>query len=113
MKKYALIINEETKVCGVGLGSNSRFYQSIGMELIEVEQAYNGSWYIKGYAPQRPQEDINAERIAELKKLLADTDYIVIKLAEGVATTAEYADILANRKIWRTEINELEETNNG
>ena len=54
MKKYAKIINEETKQCEVGLGTNSAFYQSIGMTEMEVEQAYNGSWYLQGYAPEKP-----------------------------------------------------------
>lgn len=56
MIKYAKIINEETKACEVGLGTNTAFYASIGMEEMEVEQAYNGGWYLKGYAPEKPQE---------------------------------------------------------
>lgn len=56
MKKYAKIINEETKACEVGIGTNAKFYQSIGMTEMEVEQAYNGGWYLQGYAPQKPQE---------------------------------------------------------
>ena len=31
------------------------FYKSIGMTEMEVEQAYNGAWYLKGYAPQKPE----------------------------------------------------------
>ena len=54
MKKYAKIINEETKLCEVGVGTNSKFYKSIGMIEMEVEEAYNGSWYVKGYAPEKP-----------------------------------------------------------
>lgn len=53
-------------------------------------------------------EEIKANRIAELKRLLADTDYAVIKIAEGEATKEEYAETLANRKAWRTEVNALE-----
>ena len=49
---YAKIINNETKQCEVGLGTNSAFYKSIGMTEIEVEQAYDGQWYLKGYAPE-------------------------------------------------------------
>lgn len=65
MKKYAKVINEETKQCEVGLGTNSNFYQSIGMTEMEVEQAYDGSWYVKGYAPEKPEptkEEIQAFR---------------------------------------------------
>lgn len=54
MKKYAKIVNEETKLCEVGLGTNSKFYKSIGMTEMDVEQAYNGLWYVKGYAPEKP-----------------------------------------------------------
>lgn len=66
MKKYAKIINEETKACEVGLGTNSNFYQSIGMIEQEVEQAYDGNWYLAGYAPQKPLEEIKAKKRAEI-----------------------------------------------
>lgn len=54
MIKYAKIVNEETKECQVGTGTNVKFYQSIGMAEMDVEQAYNGFWYVKGYAPEKP-----------------------------------------------------------
>lgn len=54
MKKYAKIVNQETKLCEVGLGTNVEFYESLGMTEMDVEQAYNGSWYVKGYAPEEP-----------------------------------------------------------
>jgi hypothetical protein len=40
----------------------------------------------------------NEERIRTLKKLLADTDYIAIKIAEGVASASGYADKIAQRQ---------------
>ncbi len=49
-----------------------------------------------------------AERIAALKCKLSETDYAVIKIAEGAATTADYADLIAQRQTWRAEINDLE-----
>ena len=66
MKKYAKIVNEETKVCDVGTGTNTAFYQSIGMTEMEVEQAYNGEWYLKGYAPAKPEPTIE-ERVAKME----------------------------------------------
>ena len=45
--------------------------------------------------------------ILDLKKKLADTDYIACKIAEGAATLEEYAEIRAQREEWRTQINEL------
>ena len=47
------------------------------------------------------------ERIAWLKQQLADTDYTVIKIAEGAAALEEYADVIAQRRAWRAEINDL------
>ena len=39
MKKYAKIVDNNTKACEVGVGTNTDFYKSIGMELLDVEQA--------------------------------------------------------------------------
>ena len=72
----------------------------------------------KRYEPTEEQKAKieKARRIAELKKKLADTDYIVLKIAEAQAygeteKVAElkttYATELANRKAWREQINEL------
>lgn len=47
------------------------------------------------------------ERISELKGLLASTDYIAAKIAEGAATREEYEGKLAERQSWRDEINTL------
>ena len=69
MKKYAIIIDEDTKVCQVGLGDNVEFYQSLGFEEMEVEQAWNGDWYVLGYAPQKPLEAYKQEKLNELRIL--------------------------------------------
>lgn len=55
MKKYARIINQETKLCEVGIGTNYSFYEAIGMTKMDVEQAYDGQWYLAGYAPPPPE----------------------------------------------------------
>lgn len=59
--------------------------------------------------PQPSEEEIKQQRIEELKGLLVETDYVVIKIMEGEATEEEYAEVLANRKLWRKEINELQQ----
>ena len=55
-----------------------------------------------------PESERRANRIAELKAKLAATDYVVIKIAEGAATLADYAATIAGREEWRAEINRLE-----
>lgn len=66
MIKYAKITDEETKQCEVGLGTNADFYKSIGMSEMGVEQAWNGLWYIEGYAPDKPQE-IKEQEVREVR----------------------------------------------
>lgn len=73
----------------------------------EVEQGYDGALYVKGFAPEKPQELINAERIAELKQLLEGSDYKAIKYAEGLVSEEEYAKTKAQRQAWREELNSL------
>ena len=75
---YAKIINEETKACEVGTGTNTEFYRSIGMSEMEVEQAYDGSWYLKGYAPEKPTEQKETEVRAVRNQYLEQTDKYMI-----------------------------------
>jgi len=114
MLKYAKVVNNETKACEVGLGTDSVFYQSIGMTEQDVEQAWDGGWYLTGYAPSKPQAIINAEEVADLKQRLANSDYAIVKIAEAdtpeeqQALREQYAVLIAQRKAWRERINELE-----
>ena len=66
MIKWAKIIDEDSKIVRIGVGVNDEFYASIGMTEMEVEQAYNGSWYLKGYAPEKPEPTIQ-DKIFELE----------------------------------------------
>lgn len=72
-------------------------YRLTHPEYQEIQKSYSGN--------------IPALRVVHLKARLADTDYVVTKIAEAVDQTAlraEYADILKGRKMWRDEINSLE-----
>lgn len=76
MIKYAKIIDEETKLCEVGVGTNIEFYQSIGMTEMDVEQSYNDQWYIVGYAPEEPEKTYIEKRIAEYPDITEQLDMI-------------------------------------
>lgn len=81
MIKYAKVINEETKECQVGIGTNTAFYQKIGMSELDVEQAYNGAWYVAGYAPEEPE----AEKKERAKKeLIAELDALDLKCIRAI-----------------------------
>lgn len=73
----------------------------------------------KVYVPTAEEKEAaeKAKKIAEYKKYLEDTDYVVLKMSECLAdgntgaVTAiktEYAEQLAKRKEARNKINELE-----
>lgn len=99
MLKYAKITNQETKQCDVGIGTNTAFYESIGMTEMDVEQAYNGSWYVKGYAPEKPAptyEEIDKLRIQYRKEHIDDkTIARMRKTANGTWTEQDEQDYLA------------------
>ena len=63
MITYAQIVDEQTKLVVVGTGTDNSYYQSIGMVPMDVEQAYNGAWYVKGYAPAKPEPSIEEQVI--------------------------------------------------
>ena len=53
-------------------------------------------------------EELIQREIWQLKQYLQETDYIVIKIAEGEEPTAEALAIISKRKEARSRINELE-----
>ena len=65
MQKYAKVVNEETGACIVGLGeseSAAEYYATLGMELLDVEQATDGSWYLAGKVPA-PSAEYQAQQL--------------------------------------------------
>lgn len=95
MKRYAKVVNEKTKLCEVGLGTNAKFYQSIGMTEQEVEQAWDGQWYLKGFAPAKPIPT-DAEISATRARLYASgSDNVFASYQQGVASLQDYVDAKA------------------
>lgn len=99
MKKYAIIVNNETKACDVGLGTDIDYYESIGMTEMDVEMAYTGDWYIAGYAPEKPAptyEEIDRAR-EEYRESHIDTrtKARVRKMANGTWTEEDEQSYLA------------------
>lgn len=107
---YALNLSEDNRI----LSATFEEYATDDMPKVETlpDGDISDYKYVDGvyvYDPL-PKADDNSTRIAELKQMLADTDYIVIKIAEGVATWDEYPGIKEQRQVWREEINKLEQT---
>jgi hypothetical protein len=53
------------------------------------------------------QSEIDSE-ICALEQLLAQSDYLALKHADGALTDEEYAGARAERQQWRDRINELQ-----
>ena len=94
MKKYAKIINEETKECSVGIGTNIGFYQSVGMNEMDVEQAYNGAWYLTGFCPVEPEKSYAQKRQMEYPSVEDQLDMI-------------YWDKVNGTNLWQEKITEI------
>ena len=78
MKKFVKILDNESKLCSIGIGTDTEFYRSIGMSEMEVEQAYDGSWYVKGFAPEKPVEELQAQVRSVRNQYLEQTDKYMI-----------------------------------
>lgn len=143
MKKYAKIVNEETKLCEVGIGTNTDFYNSIGMSEMDVEQAYDGSWYLMGYAPEKAaptkeetseirrqlyiaqvdpitahinrlrDEEQTEEVIAEIEALKGERSEIVTKIKEENPYPEEPTETKASEVVDDLEIITEREVENG
>lgn len=73
-----------------------------------------GLWWGVEKIPEKTQDEKDLEAAKqeeqELQSFLSSTDYVAAKLAEGVATKEEYADVLQQRAEARDRINALRAT---
>lgn len=74
-------------------------YKWVDGQMVETTEEEQQEWLTAHISP--------TTKIAELKSKLANTDYAIIKIAEGAATIEDYADLIAQRQAWREEINQL------
>jgi hypothetical protein len=91
MQKYAIVIDEKNMRCEVGTGTNTAFYASIGMELMDVEQSdIDGQWYRAGYAPMKSEEQKQKEAI---EAAYNSFDSAVEARLDAFAATRRYSSI--------------------
>ena len=94
MKKYVKIVDNLKKTCLVGTGKDIEYYKRQGYIQKEVEQSdLDGNWYLKGYAPMKPQEQKVREeiqRIAQLNLTAADVERAIYR-ARGM----DFDDVVA------------------
>ena len=88
----AKIINKETNEVLVAFGTK---YPDDFKEM-EVEKAYNGNWYVKGYAPVKPAETYIEKRLKEYPTIGDQLDMI-------------YWDKVNGTNIWEETITKIKE----
>lgn len=95
MLMFSKVINEETKEVQVGFGDNKEYFESLGMTEQDVEQAWDGNWYLTGFAPVKPIPT-DAE-ISEIRAQLyaSDSDAVFNSYQQGVASLQDYIDAKA------------------
>lgn len=93
-RKYAKIINNKTREVQIGVGCSDEYYVEIGMEIMNVEQAYNGKWYVAGYAPVQPEPTVEDKKMvvrATRDQYINDIEWRVSRYRDqkemGIATT--------------------------
>lgn len=72
MIKLAKVANKETKACDVALGTNEKFYKSLGFKELDVEQDYKGNWYLAGFAPKKPHKEEIQDQINALENQITE-----------------------------------------
>lgn len=96
MLMFSKVINEETKEVQVGFGDNKEYFETLGMELKEVEQCgTSGRWYLKGKMPAE-------EKAADLREtrdfMLSSLDWRFDRYREqkilGIETTDSEQDFI-------------------
>ena len=101
MIKYAKITNQETGLCEVGLGTNTEFYTSIGMELLDVQQSdVDNNWYLAQKCPMKTdeqKEQEERERVAMLSLTRGDV-FRALYQAKGVTRT-EIRTMIENNEL--------------
>lgn len=115
MFKYAKITDPVSKRCDVGIGDPDAifsrtqdkageevvifirdYYQHCGMELMDVEEAHDGSWYVAGYAPAEPV-------VRLIRTFAKDAIWVATRnmiLADGRSVWNAFKEFLISADLW-------------
>lgn len=86
MLKYAKIVNSDTGLCSVGLGSNEKYFESIGMKCLDVEQSdIDLQWYLVEKCPMKTDKQKEIEEIEkQISKINEDLNDLDIKRIRAI-----------------------------
>ena len=117
MLKYAKIINEQTGLCEVGVGTNIQFYNSIGMSELDVSQSdIDNCWYLSEKCPQKSEEQklseakiIKQAENTRLAKLAVENGHVVFKGAEFETNAQTVGDLTATMLLMQAQLETLKQ----
>ncbi len=90
MIKYAKVINENTGLCDVGLGTNATFYTSIGMISLDVEQSeIDNQWYLAEKCPHYTEAELVEQERNRLDMLSLTKADVLLALYEDKGITPD------------------------
>lgn len=96
MIKYAKILNEETGLCDVGLGTDAEYYKSLGMVEMNVDKSdVDDCWYLFDKCPHKTEEQKEEEerqRIANLTMTALDFIGVLQELGLTLVQINEYLE---------------------
>ena len=106
MRKYALIEDKETKRVSIALGSNPpKDYTEM-----DVEQSYDGNWYVAGYAPEEPAPTEEEQRQKRQQAFTEEADPLRYNYDEDCARYGyDSEQALASKEIWLAKKDEIRE----
>lgn len=111
MLKYAKITDEQTGLCEVGIGTNTEFYQSIGMTEQDVcQSSVDGNWYLSEKCPQKTYEQLlleeknkKHEENTRLAKLAVENGHVIFKEAKFETNAQTVGDLTATMLLMQSQ----------
>lgn len=98
MIKYAKVINENGR-CEVGDGTNINFYQSIGMQQLDVQQSdVDNCWYLADKCPMKSDEEKEQEEKERIANLKLTKRVFALMLQELGITYAMLKELIATNE---------------
>jgi hypothetical protein len=99
MIKYAKVVNKETGLCEVGLGTNISCYQSIGMTQLDVAQSdIDNNWYLTELCPMKTDEQKELEENVRISKLTCTKRVFALMLQELGITYTMLKELIATNE---------------
>ena len=109
---YAKIINNETKEVVVVENATREFIEANGFTEMDVEQAYNGFWYVEGYAPEEPAPTEEEQRQKREQAYTLEVDPItchISRLADEEQTPEIEQEIAELKQERSAKVEEIKE----